>query len=275
MTHNTFVELDLTADRPKLCLVTAKQYDRNSRAIYIMPYNNGNIYFLPDGATARVRMQKPSGAYIYNYCESETDGEIYQYIIVVLTSQCLTEEGTVTCDLEIALDDEIISTVAFTMEVYASPYSDDAVESSNEMNAVDQKFKDIQDSVDSAKEWASVAQAVTGVNVATYELAGIVKPNPESIKVDEYGRISAVGAVADVSTVMLLYGFRSKNTVFNDDGSITETDADGYVKNTVFESDGNITETFLSPQGETLRYKTTIFNSDGSITETSKVMNVT
>jgi hypothetical protein len=264
MTHISNIDLDFDADLPKLCIATAKQRDTGSRILRVSLYSSGVSYEIPEEATVRVRMKKPSGAYIYNYCEVADNKAD-----VMLTTQCLAEEGTVMCDLEVDMDDKVLSTVAFTMEVYSSPYDDDAVESSDEMNAVDQKFHDIQNSVDDAKEWASVAQAVTGVNVATYELAGIVKPDPESMTVDQFGRIAAKGAVADISTVLLLYGFRSKITVFNEDDSISETDADGYIKNTVFNEDGSIFETFISPQGETIREKTTIFNEDGSIVETS------
>lgn len=59
----------------------------------------------------------------------------------------------------------------------------------------------------------------------------------------------------------------AKNTVFNPDNSITETDLLGNVTNTVFNSDGSITETFTNSEGQLLTTKTTTFNADGSISE--------
>lgn len=57
-------------------------------------------------------------------------------------------------------------------------------------------------------------------------------------------------------------GEYNSTTVFNADGSVTETDLDsGVVTTTVFNADGTITETFGS------KTKTTTFNPDGSISE--------
>jgi len=57
------------------------------------------------------------------------------------------------------------------------------------------------------------------------------------------------------------------NTVFNDDGSITETLGNGKVKQTTFNADGSITQRITNAAGTTLTLKT-IFNEDGSITRT-------
>lgn len=64
--------------------------------------------------------------------------------------------------------------------------------------------------------------------------------------------------------LMAVQGFIGNSVVFNDDGSITETNSDGQTKTTVFNADGSITETFT---GEKTITKTITFNEDGSITE--------
>lgn len=56
-------------------------------------------------------------------------------------------------------------------------------------------------------------------------------------------------------------------TVFNSDGSITQTYSDR-IKNTVFETDGSITETLTDLSSVVYARKNTVFNADGSITET-------
>ena len=63
---------------------------------------------------------------------------------------------------------------------------------------------------------------------------------------------------------MAIQGFIANNTVFNTDGSITETNGKGEVLTTVFNDDSSITETFIG--GKTI-IKTTTFNADGSISE--------
>lgn len=72
------------------------------------------------------------------------------------------------------------------------------------------------------------------------------------------------GTPINRATMMALQGFEALTTVFNNDGSITETNADGQVKTTTFNNDGSITERFT---GEKTITKTTIFNADGSIKE--------
>lgn len=59
-------------------------------------------------------------------------------------------------------------------------------------------------------------------------------------------------------------GLSNKTTVFNSDGSITETTADE-TKTTVFNSNGSITETTV--KGDTTVIKTTYFDADGTIRE--------
>ena len=66
--------------------------------------------------------------------------------------------------------------------------------------------------------------------------------------------------------LMAIQGFFGTTTVFNADGSITETNQDGDVLKTTFNADGSITERFVS--GSQVIVKTTTFNQDGSITET-------
>jgi len=61
-------------------------------------------------------------------------------------------------------------------------------------------------------------------------------------------------------------GYIGKTTVFNVDGTITETFANGLVKLTTFVSASVITEAYTY-EGVT-RTKTITFNADGSITET-------
>lgn len=64
--------------------------------------------------------------------------------------------------------------------------------------------------------------------------------------------------------LMAMQGFQAQTTIFNGDGSITETNGLGQTKTTAFNENGSITETFV---GEKTITKTTTFNADGEITE--------
>lgn len=72
------------------------------------------------------------------------------------------------------------------------------------------------------------------------------------------------GTPINRENLMAMQGFIANDTIFNDDGSITETNSKGEVLTTTFNDDGSITETFI---GEKTITKTTIFNADGSISE--------
>lgn len=72
------------------------------------------------------------------------------------------------------------------------------------------------------------------------------------------------GTPINRENLMAMQGFVATNTVFNADGSITETNGKGETLTTVFNADGSITETFV---GEKTITKTTTFNVDGSISE--------
>lgn len=68
------------------------------------------------------------------------------------------------------------------------------------------------------------------------------------------------GTPINRENLMAIQGFIAKNTVFNADGSITETNGKGEALTTVFNGDGSITETLVGAKTIT---KTTTFNAGG------------
>ena len=72
------------------------------------------------------------------------------------------------------------------------------------------------------------------------------------------------GTPINRKNMMAVQGFDAVTTVFNADGSIVETNADGETLTTTFAGDGSIVETF---KGEKTITKTTTFKSNGNIEE--------
>lgn len=72
------------------------------------------------------------------------------------------------------------------------------------------------------------------------------------------------GTLLNRNIMMEIQGFNASNTVFNPDGSITETSASGNVLNIVFNPDGTIDETLTDINNDVTTLRTT-FNPDGSI----------
>lgn len=72
------------------------------------------------------------------------------------------------------------------------------------------------------------------------------------------------GTPINRANLMAIQGFVGNTTVFNSNGSITETNSKGETLTTVFNSDGSITETFV---GSKTIVKTTSFDASGKILE--------
>ena len=101
--------------------------------------------------------------------------------------------------------------------------------------------------------------------------AGRVMLIPVSGQANTYDMVradnpSVEGTPINRALLMAMQGFTATRTVFNSNGSVTETGDTG-TKVTVFNSDGSIVETFTASNGNVIK-KTTKFNSDGSIVET-------
>lgn len=72
------------------------------------------------------------------------------------------------------------------------------------------------------------------------------------------------GTPINRENLMAIQGFQSQTTIFNDDGSITQTNGANQTLTTIFNDDGSVTEIFM---GDKTITKTTTFNDDGSISE--------
>lgn len=77
------------------------------------------------------------------------------------------------------------------------------------------------------------------------------------------GNLASEPTPLDRDLFMKLQGFIASNTVFNADGSITESNAEGVAVTTFLDS-GNIEQIFTSTEGHSIGLRT-IFNADGSI----------
>ena len=72
------------------------------------------------------------------------------------------------------------------------------------------------------------------------------------------------GTPINRENLMAIQGFIAAETVFVGSKIIRETNSKGEILTTVFNDDGSITETFV---GEKTITRTTTFNADGSISE--------
>lgn len=111
--------------------VFAKQYDKDTRAIEVTPYNNGQSYELEQDVTARLQLTKADGHTVINDCVIE-DGVIK----VTLTAQCLTAAGTATAEIALYKGEEVLSSQIFYIDVKKAAYDANSPTSSSEYNAL-------------------------------------------------------------------------------------------------------------------------------------------
>lgn len=112
-------------------------------------------------------------------------------------------------------------------------------------------MRDFQDRLAEKPNRYKIAEEGSGIKYATIERAD----NP-----------IREGTLLNREVLMALQGFRETNTMFNEDGSITELNGAEEPLVTTFNEDGSITETFTNTEGVKIAKKT-IFQEDGSIRE--------
>lgn len=86
----------------------------------------------------------------------------------------------------------------------------------------------------------------------------------EYVTVEMADNPTVIGTPLNRAAFMALQGFEAFHVTFNDDGSITETNALNEPLNTSFNTDGTIDEVFTNKDGLKIGIKTK-FNPDGSI----------
>lgn len=112
--------------------VQSKQLD-NSRYLICTLTENGIPRTVKPDETARLRLEKPDKTYVYNECKVIEDGRI----LVTLTEQILAVKGKAQCDIQLTSKSGIIySTKNFIINIDSVPYPPDAIESSNEFDAL-------------------------------------------------------------------------------------------------------------------------------------------
>lgn len=130
----TDIVLDLYLDN--YVSVQAKQFDKNSRQISVSLTQYGEPFAVTSDLNAKVKMRKPDGKGIFNDCDVK-DGKI----IIILTGQMLLSAGAAPVDVVLISNDEILSTMTFTLNIVKSALPNGEIESSNEFSALIEALK--------------------------------------------------------------------------------------------------------------------------------------
>lgn len=135
--------------------INAKLNDADSRCIIISITDGGKSFYLTENCSAKIYGLKPDGTKIYNDCTIEDGKCIYN-----ITSQTVSYEGTVECELVISNNSQAITSPKFNIDVDNVLADEDAIESSNELTALTKATQDANKATYKANTSAARANAI-------------------------------------------------------------------------------------------------------------------
>lgn len=140
-------------------VVTAKQFDTNSRGIRAHIMENGQEHIIT-GTRFALRVRKPDGHIIILNATINND----QTITAIFNEQCLLINGRAYADLaEIARindKDVVLSTAPFIIDIKPSPNPDKAqIESTDEYTILNDLINDAENVINTAQSFARDAEA--------------------------------------------------------------------------------------------------------------------
>lgn len=151
LTHS--IALDFGRDTLPITIF-AKQYDKESRFVEIVPLECGKDYTLESGVTARLQLTKPDGHTVL-----KTATIANGVIKVELTEQTLAVAGTAVAEIGLYKGNSLLSSQIFYIEIKRAAYNPDAPASSDEYPALIDALGKVEISVGSANSAAAAANA--------------------------------------------------------------------------------------------------------------------
>ena len=137
--------------------VYAKQYDKDSRKLTLEFTQNGTVWQIPRGVTARFAMTKPDGEQILNDAVVSDNA-----VEVELTYQMLSAAGNAKCEVQFYSGEEMLSSAVFDLVVSRAAYSKEKIESSSEYESFIHALLEIDVKIDGAEQAANAANTAAG-----------------------------------------------------------------------------------------------------------------
>ncbi len=128
-------------------------YVRGTNAVPI--YFEFRDYDIPEGASAKVFVMKPSGKAVYNICTI-----FDQEVRVEVTSQMFIEEGLNLMQVQITKNDQSLVTYMQPVQVHKNFVEGDATESKNEAGWIEQYIQSMIEATEKAEEAAEAAEQI-------------------------------------------------------------------------------------------------------------------
>lgn len=143
---------------------------------------------VPDG-TPRIYLEKPSGTEIYNDASDYDWDAVPPYAVFDTTTQMTAEHGQLPGQVRVTdSGDRILNSFPITVNVVESPSTDNAIESSDELTALDNALAKVQPAIDSINSTNSSVQAAETKRVTAEQ--GRVTAEQGRVEAEQ-GRVSA------------------------------------------------------------------------------------
>lgn len=155
-------EISLDLVRYKYVVVNAKSEDVDSRWLLIKVLNVGTFFPLDETYQVKLKIETPDGRYLALTSYDDDPKITFEdgCALVCLSSGVLLESGTANAELMISLDEVVISTMPFTIEIIKGTYSDSEVISDPDAeSAIGQLLDQMQTYVDESSAYADSASA--------------------------------------------------------------------------------------------------------------------
>lgn len=165
--------------------VHVKQGDINSRLLKITLYEDGELYTIPQDATARFAWTKPDGLCVLG------DASISEHVVLIeLTQQMLASFGDATCEVMLYCDEALLTSAVFTAAIYPSAYDAGTVESTDEYNSFTNVMLGADGAIKRAESAAAEAEEATenlrdmvdGVDVELANMKDDVSQNTSGVQ---------------------------------------------------------------------------------------------
>lgn len=134
-------------------VITAKQFDADSRGIRVHVTENGQPYNIT-GDYFQLRVKKPDGHVVVKNATLNND----QTITAIFNDQCLLVSGRAYADIVELSDGKILSTAPFIIDIKPSPNPDKTqIESTDEYAAFNDFINDGLNIINTAQNWSEQA----------------------------------------------------------------------------------------------------------------------
>lgn len=175
MIYTHRLTLDLNG-RQKKQFVEVKQFDENSHKFIITVKEDDEAVTLSSDLTYKMRIVKPDKTWCI-YDASLTDGKV----VAIPGDQAFTVKGLALADIEIAEDDELLSTAYFFLDVGPSGVGEH-IASSNE-------YKELQDLIEEA---AAIVGGSYGYYTPSFDSNGVIHFTKSRDEMPDLADITAV-----------------------------------------------------------------------------------